>query len=336
MTHLTAVMTSHPVERATDRTLIPKPSTSALSNRERVEARDMLDQDYSYVDHPRFHQADRLAEQQIFDDAPDIPAPDTSWYCRVMEGFDEPRSAHKLSSVLLTTKQEQALFLQFNYCRYRVAALHKQINKRGRMAPTTTRHMLTWQNKAHMLRDQIADTNLALVLAMAKRVRLNERDFSDLVSEGNMALLRAIDKFDASRGFKFSTYGCRAILKSFSRAGMKMTRYRHMFPAEYDPAMERSNFSQINRADHEADCAGEIKEIFFDNRADLTDIEQEVIEHRFAMSKPPRKKRAVPDSRPLTLEQVGRIIGVTKERVRQIQNKALTKIRASLEDDFLR
>ena len=55
--------------------------------------------------------------------------------------------------------------------------------------------------------------------------------------------------------------------------------------------------------------------------------------HRFAIGKEPAKPRQ--DPQPLTLEQVGKIIGVTKERVRQIQNKALTKLRVSLEDDFL-
>ena len=69
-----------------------------------------------------------------------------------------------------------------------------------------------------------------------------------------------------------------------------------------------------------------------DNRAELSDIETEVIEHRFGI-KTPNDKRDEPQ--PLTLEQVGKIIGVTKERVRQIQNKALEKIRLSLEEDFL-
>jgi DNA-directed RNA polymerase sigma subunit (sigma70/sigma32) len=65
------------------------------------------------------------------------------------------------------------------------------------------------------------------------------------------------------------------------------------------------------------------------NRADLNDMEQIVIRERFALD-------ADPDlARPKTLEQVGEMIGVTKERVRQIQNKALRKIRTILEDNYL-
>ena len=79
--------------------------------------------------------------------------------------------------------------------------------------------MLRWYRTAKGYREQIAETNLALVLAMAKRTRMSEVDFADLVSEGNMALLRSVDKFDCRRGFKFSTYACRAILKAFSPSG---------------------------------------------------------------------------------------------------------------------
>jgi RNA polymerase primary sigma factor len=68
------------------------------------------------------------------------------------------------------------------------------------------------------------------------------------------------------------------------------------------------------------------------NRAELSDIEQEVIEHRFAIN---RSQESEQEPQPLTLEQVGKIIGVTKERVRQIQNKALEKIRGTLESDYL-
>ena len=64
------------------------------------------------------------------------------------------------------------------------------------------------------------------------------------------------------------------------------------------------------------------------NRADLTEVEQAVINHRFALNRPDA-------TQPLTLEQVGQIVGLTKERVRQIQNKALSKIRKTLEESFI-
>jgi RNA polymerase sigma factor (sigma-70 family) len=155
---------------------------------------------------------------------------------------------------------------------------------------------------------------------------MSEVDFSDLVSEGNMALLRAVDKFDVARGFKFSTYACRAILKAFSRQGMKLSKYRQRFPTDFDPKLEKSDYLDRKREEFITDAAAEVKRIVLDNEAELSDIERTVIEHRFRLTTPED------DSKAMTLEQVGQIIGVTKERVRQIQNKALEKIRGVLEE----
>ena len=74
----------------------------------------------------------------------------------------------------------------------------------------------------------------------------------------------------------------------------------------------------------------ELKEILIGNSAGLSDVERTVIHERFAIGAAPHL-----ESLPKTLEQVGRIIGVTKERVRQIQNNALRKIRSALEDRYL-
>jgi RNA polymerase primary sigma factor len=304
-------------------------SAAQLSPRDQALLKEVLTHKTDYVPSTLFEQAD--ARKRIFDDAPPIARPDTSWYHPVMENLPEARVQSNVGAVLLTAAQERALFLQFNYCRFLVANLKKQIGD-GPVEAKTAREMLEWKRKADGYRDQIAQTNLALVLAMAKRTRLSEVDFSDLVSEGNMALLRAVDKFDVARGFKFSTYACRAILKAFSRSGLKLSKYRQLFPTDFDPKLEKSDFMNRKREGHEGDCVDEIRRIIHENRAELTEIEQSVIEHRFALG---GRKVQQPDAGPLTLEQVGQIIGVTKERVRQIQNKALEKIRQTLENGFL-
>ena len=290
----------------------------------------LLDSKCDYVHNQLFEESD--AQTKVFDEAPEIRKPDTSWYHPVMDGLT-PRVVRSTNPVtlVLTAEQERALFLQFNYCRYRVSELRIKIGD-DKVTPAQAKDILHWHARAEAYRDQIAQTNLALVLAMAKRTRMSEVDFTDLVSEGNMALLRAVDKFDAARGFKFSTYGCRAILKAFSRAGIKLSKYRSMFPTDFDPKYEKSDYMDRKRESHENDCVEELRDIIGQNVADLTEIEKEVIEHRFAIGP---EKKADPEASPMTLEQVGKIIGVTKERVRQIQNKALVKLRHSLEGGFL-
>jgi RNA polymerase sigma factor (sigma-70 family) len=226
---------------------------------------------------------------------------------------------------------EKHLFLRLNYCRRRVAKILDEVGPR-RLTAETTRELLRWERATVETRGEIVRLNVPLVLAMAKRTRITGIDFADLISEGNLALLRSVDKFDCARGFKFSTYACRAILKSFSRVAGRTSRYRGHFPTEFDPTLEKGDFIEQRREGAEDECLEELKSILGGNLANLNDIEQQVIWARFALD---GKPGADPAPRAKTLEQVGEMIGVTKERVRQIQNKALNKIRMVLEQSML-
>ncbi len=225
-------------------------------------------------------------------------------------------------------EREHFLFLRLNYCRLRVFEALRE-NGQRRLSSGLTQHVLHWEREVHNTRSTIVRDNMPLVLAMAKRTRITGVDRSDLISEGNLALLRAVNKFDCARGFKFSTYACRAILKSFSRVATRMSRYRGHFPTEFDPALERSDHLDRRREEARDNSVQELKSILGENLADLSEVEHKVVLARFSLE---------PDSaldKVKTLEQVGKMIGVTKERVRQIQNKALGKLRVALEQSAL-
>lgn len=308
-----------------------KPVKKRLSADDERLLNQIMSGEQDFIDSPAFYESG--AEKKIYEEAPDVPKPDTTWYHPVMDDLSSTsrsRTVKSAQQVILTGAQEKILFHQFNYARYRVWKIQEDVNGSPNRQPTVEQaeEILRWYRLSDRIREQIAETNLALVLAMAKRTRMSEVDFADLVSEGNMALLRAVDKFDAGRGYKFSTYACRAILKAFSRQGMKLSKYRQRFPTDFDPKLERSNFLETKRAGFEKDAAEEVKRIVLENRADLSDVERTVIEHRFGLESGELEK-------PMTLEQVGQIIGVTKERVRQIQNKAMEKIKVELEASFM-
>ncbi|BAM03318.1 sigma-70 family RNA polymerase sigma factor [Phycisphaera mikurensis] len=305
-----------------------------LSEEEAATVREILGEKYEYMDHPAFELPREEAEEQLFDDPEPIGHADVSWYHPAMSWIDEPRLGRSATKTL-TAAEERVIFAQFNYCRFRVFNLKQELVDQTHRDPALVREMLTWYEKAEGYREQIAGLNLALVLAMAKRIRGADVDWGEMISEGNMALLRSIDKFDITRGFKFSTYACRAILKAFSRQGIKHSKYRSTFPTDFDPKFERSNHQSEKNEEHETDCVDELREIIRRNKASLSDVERGVIERRFAVGDNARID-AKGDPRPLTLEQVGKILGVTKERVRQIQTEALDKIRDHFEGDFLR
>ncbi len=278
-----------------------------------------------YMDDPAFHEPD--AGKKLFARDKHIPRPQTDWYDRILASPSGRAISPSAATPLLTEEQERLLFLQFNYCRFQ-AEITRQSILPHRVAAGKARRLLDWYDRATDLRERIAEYNVALVLAMAKRFPAGQLDLPEMVSEGNMALLRAIDKFQISRGFKFSTYACRAILKAFGRLGKKDSRYRSLFPVEFEPDYERSDYAEVRAQEEEDTCAREVKRIFQANSPELSDVEQRVIDLRFNMTRPD-------DDRNLTLAQVGQMIGLTKERVRQIQNKALAKIRQALEDAYL-
>ena len=165
--------------------------------------------------------------------------------------------------------EERLMFLRFNFAKRKLSSLQKQIKREG-LTRELAEQFLEWHRRFEHFREYLVRTNLALVLAMAKRTRLGDVDFAEIVCEGNMALIRAVDKFNVDRGFKFSTYACRAILKAFSRTAMKASRHRTRFPVEFEPDMEKSDWTDRKRDVVEEDCIDELKQIVDRNLADLS------------------------------------------------------------------
>jgi len=295
---------------------------ACLNSDQQALVKEALSVNLDYVKNDLFRKV--AAERELFDEAPAIPAASTSWYHPMVD--DELIAQSAPSSSLLTTSQEKHVFLRYNFARMKAQNAVKKFKTHP--GKQVVKEIAQWYKRVRDTREIITQANLALVLAMAKRTRMSDVDFGELVSEGNMALLRAVEKFDIARGFKFSTYACRAILKAFSRIAMKNSRYRQAFPTEFDPTMEKSNYQETRRADVEQDAVEELQRIIGENRAQLSDVEKTVIQARFAINR-------TQDSPAMTLEEVGRVIGVTKERVRQIQNKALEKLRLTIENEVL-
>jgi len=304
--------------------MVKKKSTrmTAVPRALRARVESLLPENFKFMDSHVFRR--KYVEKELLAPDAEKELPLTSWYQPTRDDGGEAVTA---TPQLMNAAEERLMFYRFNYCKMRLSQLKRKF-KAEPMTLESAREFLEWHRKFEHFREYLVRTNLALVLAMAKRTRLGEADFAEVVSEGNMALLRAVDKFNVDRGFKFSTYACRAILKAFSRTAMKASRHRTRFPVEFEPDLEKSDWHDRRRDAQEEDCIDELKAIVDRNLADLSNIEQTVIRRRFNW------KQA--EESPLTLDEVGRIIGVTKERVRQIQNKALAKIRAVMEDGVLR
>ena len=216
---------------------------------------------------------------------------------------------------MLTREQEAHLFRKLNYLKYRAAKLCEAlVPVHPRTADLDEIERL--EAEARAVRNQIVRANLRLVVAMARR-RISPGDnFSELISDGNVSLIRAVEKFDYARGFRFSTYACRAIMKNYNRSLSKERTRRDRFVTGHEEKFEAAANHRTN--DHESECTRKrMQEAVKGMLGRLDGREHRIIVSRYGLNGVDQ----------LTLEQLGKELGVTKERVRQIESRALERLR---------
>ncbi len=222
---------------------------------------------------------------------------------------------------LLTRTQEAHLFRKMNYLKYKAGQLREKLDS-AQPKSTVMDQIEQLYAEAQATKNEIVRANLRLVVSIAKRHVGPAESFFELVSDGNISLMRAVEKFDYSRGFKFSTYASWAVIKNFARTIPDEHRYRDRF---------RTSQAEMFTATEDVRADFAEQEMLHDNRHSqvekilnsLDEREQRIIIRRFGL-------RGEQD---LTLKECGAEMGVTKERIRQLEARALSKLRKAVEEE---
>ena len=224
---------------------------------------------------------------------------------------------------LLTREQEAHLFRKMNLLKSMANGLRDKIDP-TRAKTTDLDEIERLQEEALAVKNQLIRANLRLVVSIAKRHVGPSNNFFELVSDGNMSLIRAVEKFDYARGNKFSTYASWAIMKNFARTIPEENYRRDRFVTGHEEMFEAA---ADNRADeHEYESAlKRMQEAVKGMLGRLDDRERRIIISRYGLNGASEQ----------TLEQLGRELGITKERVRQIESRAQDKLRKFAGEDKL-
>lgn len=283
------------------------------------QTRRLMESSIEFVDHSTYHRA-------RFDEQLEATRP-ISWQGvrHVSSGRHGIAFVSGLAdSSLLSNDEEKYLFRRMNFLKSRAERQRRRLDLRH------PKQRLVDQIEADLaestlVRNQIVQSNLRLVVSLAKKLADSMDQMSELISEGMLPLMRAVELFDVTLGYRFSTYATWAIRNQMVRHLQKRRSSAELIRGEDGPSLE-------NLPDHRSES--DISEATRCHRAaairnllnQLTDRERSVVAARFGLDGHPQGQ---------SLADIAAQVGLCKERVRQILLSSLKKLHENLSPDDL-
>ncbi len=239
---------------------------------------------------------------------------------RVPDGTIAPYIARLYDGRLLTKDEEQFYFRRMNWLKYQAAKIRKTLD-RSRVTRKQMQQVEALLEEADTVNSLIITANLRLVVSIAKKFVSTELAFEDLVSEGNLALMRSVEKFNFALGNRFSTYATYAIQRHFYRLSQRSRKQWNRFVSD-DTALHALSADERDPDLCTSAQVDVLKQTFGRFLEELEPREKQIVVARFGFD----------GEAPRTFRELGSQMGVCKERIRQIQGRAMEKLRQMAEE----
>lgn len=266
-----------------------------------------------FVDHSFFH--GRFPEQQITNLRPDHMPDVLSQQIPHRQLADQLAACHESwrqasgDSRRLTTEY---LFLAFNYCRLRLATI------------VASRDATHWRTRVRLIQGFLVESHWGLAHRVARAFASERWPLELLVGESSLPMLRAIDRFDVSRGFHFSTYATHAIrnhlLRFLHREQRQALPTYGSIPTE-QPANHSSTAGTWSESDSHALPDPSLLKLLDAGLMELDERSRRILVERFGLR---------PGTKARSYQEIARLFGISKERVRQLALRSLDRLRSSL------
>ncbi|HVL14667.1 MAG TPA: sigma-70 family RNA polymerase sigma factor [Gemmata sp.] len=278
-----------------------------------VRAKELIRTPVDYIYNPEFDDPSR--ESAILAEMPGLDDFEAKRAGKAPPKDVPPQMAHLYEWPLLTKDQEQHVFRKMNFLKHKLQKFQESLDPaRAKVADLIK--IEDYKDGIKGCRDLLINCNQRLVYNNAKKHLGQTENIDDLVSDGNLSLMRAVEKFNYGLGNKFSTYATWAIIKNFARSIPDAKTHKQRYMTGHDELFEAK--ADVRTDEQEILAAADAAKARVSRLLDHLDARtREVI----------RMRTGLDGSEEMTLEQIGQHFGITKERVRQINVRGMKQLR---------
>ena len=289
--------------------------TRSVHRAERQRAAKLLESEFEYIDSPEFD--DENAAEAIL---AEMPVEDEK-IKQVQPPADTPPYLADLYRIpLLTRAQEHHLFWKMNFLKYRAEQLRRQLSLEDPQVGLMDQ-IERLRDDALDVRNRIVSCNLRLVVSIAKTLVDVANPLEELISDGNVPLIRAVEIFDFERGTRLSTYATWAVRNCLFRSTKRNRRLRGRqrtgHDVVFDSVPETRNSIRFDEAFHR-----ELKTTVQGGLKFLEPRDRRIVAARFALDG---------SERPQKFREIAADLNLSTERVRQLLARSLMRLNESLD-----